>query len=58
MLIACKCQCLVLRIKNDMDSPPSYFLKGGCVHEAGTHDELLALKGYYYEYVQLQLLGT
>ncbi|KAH7885321.1 P-loop containing nucleoside triphosphate hydrolase protein [Phlebopus sp. FC_14] len=34
-----------------------YFLKEGHVSEAGTHDELLALKGGYYEYVQLQALS-
>ncbi|KIO12002.1 hypothetical protein M404DRAFT_994061 [Pisolithus tinctorius Marx 270] len=33
-----------------------YFIKEGRVSEAGTHDELLALRGDYYEYVQLQLL--
>ncbi|KAL4068767.1 P-loop containing nucleoside triphosphate hydrolase protein [Scleroderma yunnanense] len=35
-----------------------YFLKEGRVSEAGTHDELLALKGDYYEYVQLQSLKS
>ena len=35
----------------------SYFIKDGAVAEAGTHDELLALKGGYYEYVQLQALS-
>ena len=34
-----------------------YFIKDGAVSEAGTHDELLALKGGYYEYVQLQALS-
>ena len=37
------------------------FKKGqnGCgeIGEQGTHDELLALKGGYYEYVQLQALS-
>ncbi|KAI6043447.1 P-loop containing nucleoside triphosphate hydrolase protein [Pisolithus marmoratus] len=33
-----------------------YFIKDGRVSEAGTHDELLALRGDYYEYVQLQVL--
>ncbi|KAI6041411.1 P-loop containing nucleoside triphosphate hydrolase protein [Pisolithus marmoratus] len=33
-----------------------YFMKDGCVSEAGTHDELLALRGDYYEHVQLQTL--
>ncbi|KAI6030747.1 P-loop containing nucleoside triphosphate hydrolase protein [Pisolithus orientalis] len=35
-----------------------YFIKEGRVSEAGTHDELLALRGDYYEYVQLQVLKT
>ncbi|KAI0350350.1 P-loop containing nucleoside triphosphate hydrolase protein [Trametes cingulata] len=34
-----------------------YFIKDGTVSEAGTHDELLALRGGYYEYVQLQALS-
>ncbi|KAF8503872.1 P-loop containing nucleoside triphosphate hydrolase protein [Gautieria morchelliformis] len=34
-----------------------YFIKDGKVSEAGTHNELLALRGGYYEYVQLQALG-
>ncbi|KAI6010757.1 P-loop containing nucleoside triphosphate hydrolase protein [Pisolithus orientalis] len=33
-----------------------YFIKEGRVSEAGTHDELLALRRDYYEYVQLQVL--
>ncbi|KIK29334.1 hypothetical protein PISMIDRAFT_525831 [Pisolithus microcarpus 441] len=33
-----------------------YFIKDGRVREAGTHDELLALRGDYYEHVQLQVL--
>jgi len=36
---------------------PRYFIKEGRVSEAGTHDELLSLKGGYYEYVQLQALS-
>lgn len=35
----------------------SYFIKEGAVSESGTHDQLLALKGGYYEYVQLQALS-
>ncbi|KAI0073491.1 P-loop containing nucleoside triphosphate hydrolase protein [Panus rudis PR-1116 ss-1] len=34
-----------------------YFIKDGQVSESGTHDQLLALKGGYYEYVQLQALS-
>ncbi|KIP05158.1 hypothetical protein PHLGIDRAFT_129050 [Phlebiopsis gigantea 11061_1 CR5-6] len=34
-----------------------YFIKDGAVSEAGTHDELIALRGGYYEYVQLQALS-
>ncbi|TDL23269.1 P-loop containing nucleoside triphosphate hydrolase protein [Rickenella mellea] len=34
-----------------------YFIKEGRVSESGTHDQLLALKGGYYEYVQLQALS-
>ena len=35
----------------------SYFIKDGTVSESGTHDELLSLRGGYYEYVQLQALS-
>ena len=35
----------------------SYFIKDGAVAESGTHDELIALRGDYYEYVQLQTLS-
>ena len=34
-----------------------YFIKEGRVSEAGTHDQLLALRGGYYEFVQLQGLS-
>jgi len=34
-----------------------YFIKEGRVSEAGTHDELLSMRGDYYEYVQLQALS-
>ena len=34
-----------------------YFIKEGRVSEAGTHDQLIALRGGYYEYVQLQALS-
>ena len=35
----------------------SYFIKEGTVSESGTHDELIARHGDYYEYVQLQALN-
>src|SRR6266851_2793299 len=35
----------------------SYFIKDGTVCESGTHDELIARRGDYYEYVQLQALS-
>jgi len=34
-----------------------YFIKDGKVAEQGSHDQLLQMKGDYYEYVQLQLLS-
>jgi len=34
-----------------------YFISEGTVSERGTHEQLLALKGGYYEYVQLQDLS-
>ncbi|KAI0252875.1 P-loop containing nucleoside triphosphate hydrolase protein [Lactifluus subvellereus] len=34
-----------------------YFIKDGVVSESGTHDELFARGGDYYEYVQLQGLN-
>ena len=37
--------------------PSSYFIKEGRVAEKGTHDELINLRGDYYEYVQLQALS-
>jgi len=35
----------------------SYFIKEGRVSESGTHDQLIAKRGDYYEYVQLQALS-
>jgi len=35
----------------------SYFIKEGRVSESGTHDQLLAKRGDYYEFVQLQALS-
>ncbi|KAF8900291.1 multidrug resistance protein 1 [Gymnopilus junonius] len=34
-----------------------FFMKDGRVKEVGTHDQLLALRGSYYEFVQLQALS-
>ncbi|KIY44784.1 multidrug resistance protein 1 [Fistulina hepatica ATCC 64428] len=34
-----------------------YFIKEGRVAESGTHDQLIAKKGDYYEFVQLQALS-
>ncbi|KAL5482696.1 hypothetical protein ACEPAI_9290 [Sanghuangporus weigelae] len=34
-----------------------YFFKDGRVSEYGTHDQLIAMKGGYYEFVQLQALS-
>lgn len=35
----------------------SYFIQDGAVLESGSHDELLAQRGAYYEFVQLQTLS-
>ena len=35
----------------------SYFIQEGRVSESGTHDQLIAKRGDYYEYVQLQSLS-
>ena len=50
---------LLLILNGDTDFFPSYsyFIKEGRVSEAGTHDQLIAKKGGYYEYVQLQALS-
>jgi ATP-binding cassette subfamily B (MDR/TAP) protein 1 len=34
-----------------------YFIQDGAVFESGTHDQLIAHRGAYYEYVQLQTLS-
>ena len=34
-----------------------YFIKEGSVSEQGTHEQLLDIKGDYYEFVQLQGLS-
>ena len=50
---------LLLILNDDTAFFPSYsyFIKEGRVSEAGTHDQLIAKKGGYYEYVQLQALS-
>ncbi|KZT73923.1 ste6-like protein [Daedalea quercina L-15889] len=45
------------RLSTIQNADRIYFIKDGAVSESGTHDELLALKGGYYEYVQLQALS-
>jgi ABC-type multidrug transport system fused ATPase/permease subunit len=35
----------------------SYFIQDGAVLESGSHDQLLAHRGAYYEFVQLQQLS-
>ncbi|CDO69243.1 hypothetical protein BN946_scf185042.g145 [Trametes cinnabarina] len=44
------------RLSTIQNADRIYFMRDGKVAEAGTHDELLALKGGYYEYVQMQTL--
>lgn len=45
------------RLSTIQNADRIYFIKDGAVSESGTHDELLSLKGGYYEYVQLQALS-
>ncbi|KAI0639804.1 P-loop containing nucleoside triphosphate hydrolase protein [Trametes polyzona] len=45
------------RLSTIQNADRIYFIKDGVVAEAGTHEELVALRGGYYEYVQLQAHG-
>ncbi|QRV77587.1 ABC transporter transmembrane region [Ceratobasidium sp. AG-Ba] len=46
------------RLSTIQNADRIYYIKDGKVSEAGTHDELLALRGGYYELVQLQALSA
>ncbi|TRM64132.1 ste6-like protein [Schizophyllum amplum] len=45
------------RLSTIQNADRIYFIKEGRVSEMGTHDQLIARKGDYYEYVQLQALS-
>jgi ATP-binding cassette subfamily B (MDR/TAP) protein 1 len=45
------------RLSSIQNADCIYFIKDGVVSEKGTHDELFALGGGYYKYVQLQALN-
>jgi len=46
------------RLATIQNADKIFYIKDGRVAEAGTHDELLHLRGGYYELVQLQALGS
>lgn len=45
------------RISSTKDADKIIILENGKIKEMGTHDELLAKKGYYYEVFMLQNEG-
>ncbi|KAG6814237.1 hypothetical protein H0H92_015352 [Tricholoma furcatifolium] len=45
------------RLSTIQNADKIYFIKDGGVGECGTHDQLLAKRGDYYEFVQLQALS-
>jgi ATP-binding cassette subfamily B (MDR/TAP) protein 1 len=45
------------RLSTIQNADRIYFIKDGRVSESGTHDQLLAQRGHYYEFVQLQALS-
>ncbi|KIK49186.1 hypothetical protein CY34DRAFT_797578 [Suillus luteus UH-Slu-Lm8-n1] len=45
------------RLSTIQNADRIYFIKEGRVSESGTHDELIARRGDYYEFVQLQALS-
>ena len=57
MLIACISSLLSYASHKVNDEHIRYFIKDGKVSESGTHDQLLAHRGDYYEHVQLQTLS-